>query len=158
MIRKYHNHKLQTTPWHREEDPLKHHETPARQIKPSNQLSLPHQDDCNTRMDIQSPTKRCFSLFLPLNKALPKRLFFSILALILTKALQQIVFYSIIAPFLRVFFSMFALILTKAPPKRVIFSIFALILSKDLPNMFFLHFCIYLYQRPRCFTLILPFF
>ena len=28
MIRKYHNHKLQTTPWHREEEPLNHHETP----------------------------------------------------------------------------------------------------------------------------------
>ena len=47
MIRKYHNHKLQTTPWHREEEPLNHHETPGRQIKQSNQLSLPHQDDCN---------------------------------------------------------------------------------------------------------------
>ena len=44
MIRKYHNHKLQTTPWHREEEPLNHHETPGRQIKQSNQLSLPHQD------------------------------------------------------------------------------------------------------------------
>ena len=44
MIRKYHNHKLQTTPWHREEDPLNHHETPGRQIKQSNQLSLPHQN------------------------------------------------------------------------------------------------------------------
>ena len=53
MIRKYHNHKLQTTPWHREEEPLNHHETPGRQIKQSNQLSLPHQDDCNTRMDIK---------------------------------------------------------------------------------------------------------
>ena len=30
MIRKYHNHKLQTTPWHREEEPLNHHETPGR--------------------------------------------------------------------------------------------------------------------------------
>ena len=38
-------------PWHREEEPLNHHETPGRQIKQSNQLSLPHQDDCNTRMD-----------------------------------------------------------------------------------------------------------
>ena len=37
MIRKYHNHKLQTTPWHREEEPLNHHETPGRQIKQSNQ-------------------------------------------------------------------------------------------------------------------------
>ena len=46
MIRKYHNHKLQTTQWHREEEPLNHHETPGRQIKQSNQLSLPHQDDC----------------------------------------------------------------------------------------------------------------
>ena len=40
-------------PWHREEEPLNHHETPERQIKQSNQLSLPHQDDCNTRMDIK---------------------------------------------------------------------------------------------------------
>ena len=52
MIRKYHNHKPQTTPWHGEEEPL-NHETPGRQIKQSNQLSLPHQDDCNTRMDIK---------------------------------------------------------------------------------------------------------
>ena len=35
-----------------EEELLNHHETPGRQIKQSNQLSLPHQDDCNTRMDI----------------------------------------------------------------------------------------------------------
>ena len=33
MIRKYHNHKLQTTPWHREDEPLNHHKTPGRQIK-----------------------------------------------------------------------------------------------------------------------------
>ena len=38
-------------PWHREEEPPNHHETPGGQIKQSNQLSLPHQDDCNTRMD-----------------------------------------------------------------------------------------------------------
>ena len=31
----------------------RHHETPGRQIKQSNQLSLPHQDDCNTRMYIK---------------------------------------------------------------------------------------------------------
>ena len=43
----------QTTPWHREKKPLNHHETPGSQIKQSNQLSLPHQDDCNTRMDIK---------------------------------------------------------------------------------------------------------
>ena len=53
MIRKYHNHKPQTTPWHPEEEPLNQHEAPGRQIKQSNQLSLPHQDDCNTRMDIK---------------------------------------------------------------------------------------------------------
>ena len=47
------DHKLQTTPWHREEEPLNHHETPGRQIKQSNQLSFPNQDDCNTRMDIK---------------------------------------------------------------------------------------------------------
>ena len=39
-------------PWHREEEPLNHHETPGRQIKQSNHLSLPHQDVCNPRMDI----------------------------------------------------------------------------------------------------------
>ena len=58
MIRKYHNHKLQTTSWHREEEPLNHHETPGRQIKQSNQPSLPHQDDCNTRMDIKQRTTK----------------------------------------------------------------------------------------------------
>ena len=40
MIRKYHNHTLQTTLWHREEEPLNHHETPGRQIKQSNQLKV----------------------------------------------------------------------------------------------------------------------
>ena len=49
MIRKYHNCKLQTNPQHRKEEPHKNHETLGRQTKPSNQLSLPHQDDCKTR-------------------------------------------------------------------------------------------------------------
>ena len=53
MIRKYHNHKPQTTPWHRKEEPLIHNETPGRQIKQSNRLSLPHQDNCKARMDIK---------------------------------------------------------------------------------------------------------
>ena len=46
MIRKYHNHKLQTNMWYHEEEPHNNHETPGRQTKQSNQLSLPHQDDC----------------------------------------------------------------------------------------------------------------
>ena len=50
MIRKYHNRKLQTNPWHREEEPNNNQETPGRQTKQSNQLSLPHQDR-DTRMD-----------------------------------------------------------------------------------------------------------
>ena len=41
MIRKYHNHKLQTTPWHREEEPFNHHEASGRQIKQSNHIFLP---------------------------------------------------------------------------------------------------------------------
>ena len=53
MIRKHHNHKPPTTPWHHEEEPPNRHETPGRQIKQSNQLSLPHQDDANIRMDIK---------------------------------------------------------------------------------------------------------
>ena len=58
MIRKYHNHKLQTNPWHREEEPHKNHETPGRQTKQSNQLSLPHQDDCKTRRGIMLRTTK----------------------------------------------------------------------------------------------------
>ena len=58
MIRKYHNHKPQTTLWHFEEEPLNHHETPGRQIKQSNQLSLPHQNDCNTRADTKQRTTK----------------------------------------------------------------------------------------------------
>ena len=53
MIRKYHNHKQQTNPRHREEEPHNYQETTGRQTKQSNQLSLPHQDDCKTRMDIK---------------------------------------------------------------------------------------------------------
>ena len=32
-------------------EPLNHHDKPGRKNKQSNQLSLPHQDDCNTRTD-----------------------------------------------------------------------------------------------------------
>ena len=53
MDRKYHNHKLQTHPWHREEEPHNNYETPGRQTKQSNQLTLPHQDDCKTKMGIK---------------------------------------------------------------------------------------------------------
>ena len=56
MIRKYHNHKPQTTLWHRDEKLLNHHETPGRQIKQSNQLSLPLPDDCNTTTDTKQRT------------------------------------------------------------------------------------------------------
>ena len=58
MIRKYHNHKLQTNPWHREEEPHNNHETPGRQTKQSNKLSLPHQDDCKTRRNIEKHTTK----------------------------------------------------------------------------------------------------
>ena len=37
------NIKLQTNPWHREEEPHNNHETPGRQTKQSNQRSHPHQ-------------------------------------------------------------------------------------------------------------------
>ena len=53
MIRKYHNHKLQTNLRHHEEEPHNNHKTSERQTEQSNQLSLPHQDDCKTRMDIK---------------------------------------------------------------------------------------------------------
>ena len=41
MIRKYHNHKLQTNPWYREEEPHNNHETPGRQTKQSNSTLFP---------------------------------------------------------------------------------------------------------------------
>ena len=46
IIRKYHNHKLQTDLWYREEDPHNNHETTGRHTKQNNQLSLSHRDDC----------------------------------------------------------------------------------------------------------------
>ena len=56
MIRKYHNHRLQTSPRNHEEEPHNNHETPGRQTKQINQLSLPHQDDCKTGRDIKKRT------------------------------------------------------------------------------------------------------
>ena len=41
------------TPVHDKEEPLNHHETPGRQMKQGSQLSLPHKDDCNTRIYIE---------------------------------------------------------------------------------------------------------
>ena len=49
---------MQTNPWHRKEVPHNNHETPGRQTKQSNQLSLPHQDDCITRRDIKKRTTK----------------------------------------------------------------------------------------------------
>ena len=55
MIRKYHNHKLQTNPRHGEEklQDIYSNKTFERQQKQSNQLSLPLQDDNKTRKDIK---------------------------------------------------------------------------------------------------------
>ena len=58
MIRKYHNHKPQTNPLHLEEESHNHHETPGRQAKQGNQVSLPHQDECKIRMDIKERTTK----------------------------------------------------------------------------------------------------
>ena len=41
MITKYHNHKLQTNPLHRKEEPHNNHETSGRQPNQSNQLPSP---------------------------------------------------------------------------------------------------------------------
>ena len=47
MIKKNHNHTLQTNPQHFEEEPQNtdSHKTPGRQLKQSNQLSFLHHDD-----------------------------------------------------------------------------------------------------------------
>ena len=41
-----------------QEEPHNNHETPGRQTKQSNQLSLPRQDDCKTRRDIKKCTTK----------------------------------------------------------------------------------------------------
>ena len=41
MIRKYHNHKPQTTPWHLEEEPPNHHEASGRQTKQTTSSLFP---------------------------------------------------------------------------------------------------------------------
>ena len=66
MIRKYYNHKLQKSLWHREEEPHNNHETPRRQTKQSKQLSHPEMNiaklewtQSNTEQNIeqlQNPT------------------------------------------------------------------------------------------------------
>ena len=65
MIRKYHNHKLQTNPWHREEEPHNNHETPGRQSKatsplfPIEMIAKPEWTQSNARQNIeqlQNPT------------------------------------------------------------------------------------------------------
>ena len=62
----YHNHTLQTNAWHREVNrTLTENKTPGRQLKQSNQLSLPRQNDYKTRKD----TKLCIPKFcLPYTK------------------------------------------------------------------------------------------
>ena len=53
IVREYDQEIPQLQTWHWEEEPHNNYETPGRQTKQSNQLSLPHQDDCTTRMDIK---------------------------------------------------------------------------------------------------------
>ena len=51
VIRKYNNHKLQTNPWHCEEElqDIFSNKTPKMQLKQRNQLSRPRQDEYKTR-------------------------------------------------------------------------------------------------------------
>ena len=60
MIRKYYNHTLQTNPGHCEEEPqnINSHETPGRQPKQSNQLSIPHQNHKTRKDNYQCTTKQ----------------------------------------------------------------------------------------------------
>ena len=55
----YHSHTLQTIHRRHEEEPqnTNSHKTSGRQLKNSNQLSLPRRDDCKTRKD----TKYCIN-------------------------------------------------------------------------------------------------
>ena len=51
MIRKYHNHILQTSLRHCDEEPQNTNKTSGRQLMQSSQPSLPRRDDCKTRKD-----------------------------------------------------------------------------------------------------------
>ena len=51
IIRKYHNHKLQTNRWYCEEESHNNRETPGRQTKQSSQFFLANEDACKPRMD-----------------------------------------------------------------------------------------------------------
>ena len=55
MIRKYHNHKLQTNTRHRQEElqDIYSNKTSKRHLRQSNRPSLPLQDDCKTRKAIK---------------------------------------------------------------------------------------------------------
>ena len=77
MIRKYHIHKLQTIPWHRDEEPHNNRATPGRQTKQNKQLSLPHQEKLQKRAariilnaDFSTPSKVMFDFLklIPIHK------------------------------------------------------------------------------------------
>ena len=56
MVGKYHNHKVQATPWYPEEEA--NTITSNRDKNRSNQLSLPHRDNCKARMDTKKRTTK----------------------------------------------------------------------------------------------------
>ena len=64
MIRKYHNPKMQTNQWHREEEPHNNHVTSGRQTKQSNQLPLPYRDDCKFKQFKNQNDKFIFSIII----------------------------------------------------------------------------------------------
>ena len=59
MIRKYQNHKLQTTPQHRKEEPPNHHETPgdkprkATSPPPTKMTATPERTQNNVQQNIE---------------------------------------------------------------------------------------------------------
>ena len=66
MIRKYHNHKPQTTLWHHEEEPLNHHEHQEDKLSkatsslfPTKMIAMLEQTQSNVQQNIeqvQTPT------------------------------------------------------------------------------------------------------
>ena len=57
MIRKNHNHKLQTNPWLHEEEPHHYHETPERQTKQSKMIAKLERTQCNEQQNIEKNTE-----------------------------------------------------------------------------------------------------
>ena len=108
MVRKYHNHKLQPNPWHREEEPHNNHEALGKQTKQSNQISLPNLSLSSPLF--YSPTS-LLSTRSPIYSLLSLSLCLSLLS-ILCRSLLSILFVSLYSVSLSLYVSFYSVSLS----------------------------------------------